>query len=620
MERKYFKSVDEAIEALNDIKNIDYSSLDGVDELSEREFYNSLMKNLMGTKKLKFTENDRKKYKEALKKKGVLTYREWKDRQSNPSEKMTWRDSVERGSLDAPVNIFSHILQSDDEKKFEYIRDVVNNEEKSDIGKMWVEKNSKIINEENKIEQVTSKVIAHTQKIIDNKKSVNVPEEIPYAKVKEQEQIVNATIVETEQKMAKEVEKILEENHTSKIHEKIEEVENKAITPYKKPGLFKRIKTYGAIVAASVLTLFGAGKKIGEYADKIDTEKGKSKSESEVDTKSMQEEEAAIREKMFDREKWFNDSLQRLMTRSLLEEDEEKVKETKVVEQASEMYMQTPNANVEITTEANEKALEEVKKAIEEKEEAEEAQKIAAEKEIEIILEEDIVKDNSDEKERKSENETKAENEKSDTVIVGVENDGSTTVVEPNVSVENNESPENNNSQEDTREKIEIEIDFGDEFGIENVDIEQPENIEQSDSSENLEMGENNSGIDIELEGEQENIEQSDASGNLEMEENNSGIDVELEDEHEHEHEEHHENDGCDECHRCEEHKGLDEEEIGECLECDFCEEHKINVYGNYESLTFEEERGFSDELDLDEQLVTDELEEKNIEDDDFVL
>ena len=122
MERKEFNSVEEAIESLNSVRNIDYSSVDNVGEITEREFYNNLMNNFMGTRNIRFTAEQRRNYQEALRKKGLLSYADWKRRQPNRGQKVTWKDSVEKGSLDVPVNLFSKLVETDDERKFEYIK------------------------------------------------------------------------------------------------------------------------------------------------------------------------------------------------------------------------------------------------------------------------------------------------------------------------------------------------------------------------------------------------------------------------------------------------------------------------------------------------------------------
>ena len=168
MEIKEFSSVEEAIEALNNIKNIDYSTLDGADEVSEREFYNALMNNLMGTKKLKFTKEERENYKAALRKKGLLTYKEWKQRQPNSEGQTTWKDSVEQGSLDAPVNLFSHLLNSEDEKKFEYITNVTT---KTVLGSDWTKNNEKIMEQLKKesVQKQEEKIIEETNQELAQK-------------------------------------------------------------------------------------------------------------------------------------------------------------------------------------------------------------------------------------------------------------------------------------------------------------------------------------------------------------------------------------------------------------------------------------------------------------------
>lgn len=142
MERREFNNIDEAIEALDDIANIDYSR--NVNEFTERQFYSKLLNNFMGIKNVNLTKEDREKYKAALRKKGLLKYSDWKSMQPVTNEEVTWKGSVEKGSLDAPVNLFSKLLEAEDDKKFDYIRDVVD-EGKSSIGKDWLEKNGKVL-------------------------------------------------------------------------------------------------------------------------------------------------------------------------------------------------------------------------------------------------------------------------------------------------------------------------------------------------------------------------------------------------------------------------------------------------------------------------------------------
>lgn len=164
MERKEFNTIDEAIEALNDIANIDYSR--NVDEIAERQFYSRLMNNFMGIKNINLTKEDKEKYKAALSKKGLLKYSEWKSMQPKNDEQVTWKNSVEKGSLDAPVNLFSKLLEADYDKKFDYIKDVVSNEEKSNIGKAWLEKNSEILEdlEKSRINDNADRILAESEK------------------------------------------------------------------------------------------------------------------------------------------------------------------------------------------------------------------------------------------------------------------------------------------------------------------------------------------------------------------------------------------------------------------------------------------------------------------------
>lgn len=145
MEREEFNSVEEAIAALNSVRNIDYSKVEEINDISEREFYNSLMNNFRGTRNLRFTAEQRRNYQEALRRKGLLTYSRWKQRQPTIDDRVTWKDSVEKGSLDAPVNLFSKLVETDDERKFEYIKTVATDDERSSIGKKWLDNSTNIL-------------------------------------------------------------------------------------------------------------------------------------------------------------------------------------------------------------------------------------------------------------------------------------------------------------------------------------------------------------------------------------------------------------------------------------------------------------------------------------------
>ena len=170
MERKEFNSVEEAIESLNSVRNIDYSSVDNVGEITEREFYNNLMNNFMGTRNIRFTAEQRRNYQEALRKKGLLSYADWKRRQPNRGQKVTWKDSVEKGSLDVPVNLFSKLVETDDERKFEYIKEVATDERKSDVGIKWLDKSAGILKDlisKNRDSKATKSINADTKVIFD---------------------------------------------------------------------------------------------------------------------------------------------------------------------------------------------------------------------------------------------------------------------------------------------------------------------------------------------------------------------------------------------------------------------------------------------------------------------
>ena len=140
MEKEDFYDIDEAIVDLEDqIINIDYSKK--VNKFTEREFYANLLDNFMRIKNLKLTREDKQKYRDALREKGLLKYSDWKKMQPDKNEKITWKEAVNSTSLDVPVNLFSKLLESDDDRNFDYIKDIITNEKKSSIGKVWIEKN-----------------------------------------------------------------------------------------------------------------------------------------------------------------------------------------------------------------------------------------------------------------------------------------------------------------------------------------------------------------------------------------------------------------------------------------------------------------------------------------------
>lgn len=608
MEIKEFSSVEEAIEALNNIKNIDYSSLDGVDEITEREFYNALMNNLMGTKKLKFTKEERENYKAALRKKGLLTYREWKDRQPNPEEKVTWKESVEQGTLDAPVNLFSHLLQSEDEKKFEYITDVAS---KTVLGRDWSKNNEKIVTEvkkeiqEKQEKKAEEKIIEETnlelaQKVNEileeEKKEVKSQEpkvepveevtvELEVEEPKSEEVVLDNSEEEFKEKLEafkfstpeeaiealKSIEKfeykkgyepdaLKEKEFYSKIMKNIiacdnlkfddtqaymyqralqeigckrrnvlgkyrniddnvsvpeeyinailqstrsdhhqafkaakfkaknneelnewlenaqkeietvqvkENVEEKALEPYKKPTLFKKVKTYAAIAAASIATLFGAAKKTEAYSDNVYDNTPKAES---IDLNKNDDKLKVNLEGMG--VKTLADELNEYVNEHAKIED---VKKETVTKEADKIYQKAPETNAEVYGKANDEAIQQAKENEKEEEKVEQAKEEASKEAIEIVIEPETVTRQED---------------KSDSVVVGVNDTGtieeketvdsndvvveitdSGTVVEEKKAVpasKTKKSEENKdkkevldvNVDEQGREIIEVEIDF----------------------------------------------------------------------------------------------------------------------------------------------------------------
>lgn len=604
MEIKEFSSVAEAIKALNNIKNIDYSTLDGADEVSEREFYNALMNNLMGTKKLKFTKEERENYKAALRKKGLLTYKEWKQRQPNSEEQTTWKDSVEQGSLDAPVNLFSHLLNSEDEKKFEYITNVTT---KTVLGSDWTKNNEKIMEqlkkeaaqkqEEKIIEETNQELAQKVNEILEEeKKEVKVQEqkvepveevavelEVEEPKVEEvvfdtseqefkeklesfkfstPEEAIEAlnSIERFEYKKGHEPDALKEKEFYSKImknlvacdnlkfddtqaymyqralqelgckprnvlgkyrniddnvsvpeeyinailqstrsdhhqafkaakfkaknNEELNEwIENaqkeietqtlekndeeKSLEPYKKPSLFKKVKTYAAIAAASIATLFGAAKKTEAYSDNVYDNTPKAES---VDLNKEDDKLKANLEGMG--VKTLADELNEYVNEHAKIED---VKKETVSKEADKIYQKAPETNAEVYGKANEEAMQQARENDKEEEKVKQAKEEAAKEAIEIVIEPETVTRQED---------------KSDSVIVGVEDTGTIeeketvdsneivveitdngTVVEEKKAVpasETKKSEENKDKKEvvevkvdeQGREIIEVEIDF----------------------------------------------------------------------------------------------------------------------------------------------------------------
>lgn len=604
MEIKEFSSVEEAIEALNNIKNIDYSSLDGVDEITEREFYNALMNNLMGTKKLKFTKEERENYKAALRKKGLLTYREWKDRQPNPEEQTTWKDYVEQGSLDAPVNLFSHLLNSEDEKKFEYITNVTT---KTVLGSDWTKNNEKIMEQIKKeaAQKQEEKIIEETNQELAQKVNEILEEEKKEVKVQEQKvETVEEVAVELEVEEPK-VEEVLLDTSEQEFKEKLESFkfstpeeaiealksierfeykkghelnvlkekefyskimknliacdnlkfddtqaymyqralqelgckqrnvlgkyrniddnvsvpeeyinailqstrsdhhqafkaakfkaknneelnewlenaqkeidtqtlenndEEKSLEPYKKPSLFKKVKTYAAIAAASIATLFGAAKKTEAYSDNVYDNTPKAES---VDLNKEDDKLKANLEGMG--VKTLADELNEYVNEHAKIED---VKKETVSKEADKIYQKAPETNAEVYGKANEEAMQQARENDKEEEKVKQAKEEAAKEAIEIVIEPEVITRQED---------------KSDSVIVGVEDTGTIeeketvdsneivveitdngTVVEEKKAVpasETKKSEENKDKKEvvevkvdeQGREIIEIEIDF----------------------------------------------------------------------------------------------------------------------------------------------------------------
>lgn len=166
MERKEFNNIEEAIEALLAIPNIDDIGTDKIKEVEEREFYQNLMNNFLGIKNLTLSDEQKERYKEALRQKGVKRYSDWKAQQPDSDEQVTWRSSVENGTLDAPVNIFSKLLFDKDKDghdfDFDNIKDLIMKDGKSNVGEEWLKTNEKKIEEIKAVEQTQAEEVIET--------------------------------------------------------------------------------------------------------------------------------------------------------------------------------------------------------------------------------------------------------------------------------------------------------------------------------------------------------------------------------------------------------------------------------------------------------------------------